>query len=102
MIARPHSRTRPIPFAVPNSTDPSPFTRAKGNTLMTVTRRSPVQVRTAATPDEVQAMFWGNGALSVQSSVTGRQYRFQGKGHSLLVDPRDVLMLRRIPDLAVG
>jgi hypothetical protein len=40
--------------------------------------------------------------LSVRSSTSGQHYRFVGHGDTQPVDPRDVLMLRRIPDLQLG
>ncbi len=100
MIARPHIRPQPIPF-----TAPSPALAAPAASWMSaspIARRSPVTARTSLNPSQVPVKFLGHGALSVQSSLTGRHYRFQGEGHLLQVDQRDVLMLGRIPDLLIG
>lgn len=40
--------------------------------------------------------FTGSGALSVQSSITGRCYRFEQPGARLVVDARDVTQLSRV------
>lgn len=53
-------------------------------------------------PSELSALYVGQGALSVRSSVTGRHYRFQGHGDSQTIDKHDMLMLKRIPDLIVS
>lgn len=66
-----------------------------------IVRRSPVMARVSDQGPTVTAKFLGNGALSVQSTESGKHYRFQGQGHCLVVDPRDMLMLGRIPDLLV-
>lgn len=50
---------------------------------------------------EASARYIGHGALSVRSSVTGRHYRFQGHGDSLVIDRNDVVLLKRISDLVV-
>jgi len=50
---------------------------------------------------EVSARYVGHGALSVRSSVTGRHYRFQGHGDSLVIDRNDVVLLKRISDLVI-
>ncbi len=50
---------------------------------------------------EVSARYIGHGALSVRSSVTGRHYRFQGHGDSLVIDRNDVVLLKRISDLVI-
>ena len=50
---------------------------------------------------EISARYIGQGALSVRSSVTGRHYRFQGHGDSLVIDRNDVVLLKRIPDLVI-
>lgn len=50
---------------------------------------------------EVSARYIGHGALSVRSSVTGRHYRFQGHGDSLVIDRHDVVLLKRISDLVI-
>jgi hypothetical protein len=50
---------------------------------------------------EVSARYIGHGALSVRSSVTGRHYRFQAHGDSLVIDRNDVVLLKRISDLVI-
>jgi hypothetical protein len=50
---------------------------------------------------EISARYVGHGALSVRSSVTGRHYRFQGHGDSLVIDRNDVVLLKRISDLVI-
>jgi hypothetical protein len=50
---------------------------------------------------EISARYIGQGALSVRSSVTGRHYRFQGHGDSLVIDRNDVVLLKRISDLVI-
>lgn len=95
MIPRPVVRPHPIPFATP--ADPAP-TPAKS---IPIVRRSPVMARMVQEGPTTTAKFLGQGALSVQSTLSGKHYRFQGHGQCLVVDPRDVLMLGRIPDLLV-
>lgn len=48
-----------------------------------------------------QATYCGQGVLSVRSSVTGRLYRFEGRGCTQAIDPRDSLVLARLSDLLV-
>ena len=50
---------------------------------------------------EISARYIGHGALSVRSSVTGRHYRFQGHGDSVVIDRNDVVLLKRISDLVI-
>lgn len=54
-----------------------------------------------STMTEISARYIGQGALSVRSSVTGRHYRFQGHGDSLVIDRNDVVLLKRITDLVI-
>ena len=101
MIARPHSHPQPIPF-----TTPAPTSAQAASSWMSssppIVRRSPVIARASVNQTQVAVKFMGQGALSVQSTLTGRHYRFQGQGHLLQVDQRDVLMLGRLPDLLIG
>lgn len=53
------------------------------------------------TLSEISACYVGHGALSVRSSVTGKHYRFQGHGDSLVIDRHDVVLLKRIADLVI-
>ncbi|MDE2593850.1 MAG: hypothetical protein KGL57_06395 [Burkholderiales bacterium] len=101
MIARPHVRPQPIPFSSPAQPS-APESLSWMNASPANARRSPVVARTGNLLPQVSVKFLGQGALSVQSTVTGRHYRFQGQGHRLQVDQRDVLMLGRIPDLLIG
>lgn len=95
MIPRPIVRPHPIPFISPSQP------AASAVKIQAIVRRSPVTARAANEGPTVTAKFLGHGALSVQSTESGRHYRFQGQGHCLVVDPRDMLMLGRIPDLLV-
>lgn len=95
MIPRPIIRPQPIPFAAP-AQPAHPSVKSQP-----IVRRSPVMARAAQEAPNTTAKFLGQGALSVQSTLSGKHYRFQGHGHCLVVDPRDVLMLGRIPDLLV-
>ena len=47
------------------------------------------------------ATYHGQGTLSVISSVTGHHYRFEGKGCTLSIDPRDRLVLGRLQELSI-
>lgn len=95
MIPRPIVRPQPIPFAAP-AQPAHPTVKHPP-----IVRRSPVMARVTADSPNTTAKFMGQGALSVQSTLSGQHYRFQGHGHCLVVDPRDALMLGRIPDLLV-
>lgn len=99
MIARLHARPQPIPYAAPAQAPALPVPSWMGSSP--IARRSPVAARGGGHGPQVTAKFLGQGALSVQSTLTGRVYRFQGQGHRLPVDPRDVLMLGRILDLLI-
>ncbi len=48
---------------------------------------------------ELSVRYLGQGALCVRSSVTGRQYRFTGHGHTLRIDKHDLMLMRRISDV---
>lgn len=112
MIARPSAQRVPIPFSAPGlgqAASPSPAAAPVVATAL-LPRRSPVTVSPVAAltpvpPAQVPtrfARFTGQGRLSVRSSTSGQHYRFVGHGDTQPVDPRDVLMLRRIPDLHLG
>lgn len=47
------------------------------------------------------AVYHGQGTLSVLSSITGHHYRFEGKGCTLTIDPRDRLVLGRLSELSI-
>lgn len=47
------------------------------------------------------AIYHGQGTLSVLSSVTGHHYRFEGRGCTLTIDPRDRLVLGRLNELSI-
>ncbi|MES2090491.1 MAG: hypothetical protein V4532_11005 [Pseudomonadota bacterium] len=92
-LKKPHSTLRPValtPAMVTThrcaSLAPSPATSTTSST---------------ASPLGPRAKYFGHGALSVRSSVTGRHYRFNGHGDTLVIDRRDHLMLLRIPDLQI-
>lgn len=108
MIARPLAPRAPIPFASPDRAVSTPsLTTRMAPAASGLPRRSPVQVPQAPEPSmhdgaTVTARFTGQGRLSVRSSVSGRHYRFSGHGDTQAVDTRDVMMLRRMPDLHVG
>lgn len=47
------------------------------------------------------AVYHGQGTLSVLSSITGHHYRFEGRGSTLTIDPRDRLVLGRLSELSI-
>ncbi len=47
------------------------------------------------------AIYHGQGTLSVLSSITGHHYRFEGRGCTLTIDPRDRLVLGRLHELSI-
>lgn len=47
------------------------------------------------------AVYHGQGTLSVLSSITGHHYRFEGRGCTLTIDPRDRLVLGRLHELSI-
>jgi hypothetical protein len=47
------------------------------------------------------AIYHGQGTLSVLSSITGHHYRFEGRGCTLTIDPRDRLVLGRLNELSI-
>ena len=47
------------------------------------------------------AVYHGHGTLSVLSSITGHHYRFEGRGCTLTIDPRDRLVLGRLTELSI-
>lgn len=47
------------------------------------------------------AIYHGQGTLSVLSSITGHHYRFEGRGCTLSIDPRDRLVLGRLNELSI-
>lgn len=104
MIARPLPRSGPIPFsqallhpqpALPPGGRPQ-SQWAHGPQL----QRAPAEATQAGAPT-AQATYCGQGVLSVCSSVTGRLYRFEGRGCTQAIDPRDSLVLARLADLQV-
>ncbi len=112
MIARPITRPRPIPFGATTVQVLSSHAGATTSASHAVTASRAVSRPRAhgASPSRgtgsqrapLLAKYLGHGALSVLSSSTGLQYRFVGHGHLLDIDPRDELMLRRLPDLWVA
>lgn len=57
---------------------------------------------TARTPrGACHAVYHGQGTLSVLSSITGHHYRFEGRGCTLTIDPRDRLVLGRLNELSI-
>lgn len=57
---------------------------------------------TARTPrGACHAIYHGQGTLSVLSSITGHHYRFEGRGCTLTIDPRDRLVLGRLSELSI-
>lgn len=110
MIARPSAQRVPIPFSAPGLGPASSPAAPPVVATALLPRRSPVTVSVGNTLPPVPAAqaptrlarFTGQGRLSVRSSTSGQHYRFVGHGDTQPVDPRDVLMLRRIPDLQLG
>ena len=116
MIARPTRRLGPIPFAN-TAMPPSLATqwRTHGQPAPWMLSQAPERsdgdgpLRHAALEQaprprgrELRATFHGHGVLSVRSSASGALYRFQGHGASLVIDPRDALLLGRLSDVHVG
>jgi len=89
------SRLSPVKAPLPACTPQPSSSSSQANTP----RRTSHANNNAMT--EVCARYVGHGALSVRSSVTGRHYRFQGHGDSLVIDRNDVVLLKRISDLVI-
>lgn len=128
MIARPLRRPGPIPFsslarALPPPSLPladlhlrsrwMPADHAEAEPLPPLQSRpaspaAPAAPATQAAPaapaatGAPQAVYHGQGVLSVRSPVTGHLYRFSGQGHTQPIDPRDRLFLSRLADLQVA
>lgn len=116
MIARPTRRLGPIPFA--NAAMPLSLAtqwRAHGQAAPWMLSHAPERPDGDGPPQdtalahaprlrgrELRATFHGHGVLSVRSSASGALYRFQGHGASLVIDPRDALLLGRLSDVHVG
>lgn len=63
---------------------------------------SPAAPATARPPrGACHAVYHGQGTLSVLSSITGHHYRFEGRGCTLTIDPRDRLVLGRLNELSI-
>ena len=66
---------------------------------------SPTQFAAPDTPrsprGSCHAVYHGQGTLSVLSSITGHHYRFEGRGCTLTIDPRDRLVLGRLNELSI-
>ncbi len=85
----------------PRSTiQPVALTPAMGTTHRCASLATDTTTKTSGT-DVLSAKYFGQGTLSIQSSGTGRHYRFNGHGDTLVIDRRDHLMLLRIPDLQI-
>ncbi|MFT3858422.1 MAG: hypothetical protein QM742_13295 [Aquabacterium sp.] len=115
------SRLSPVKAPLPASTAPRPKVvhtaqAAQRSTHAHTSMQAPKPGSTASTAHvggprhhqnngsaltEISARYIGHGALSVRSSVTGRHYRFQGHGDSLVIDRNDVVLLKRISDLVI-
>lgn len=106
MIARPLPRSGPIPFSHPPVPLPLPESaRPQSQWVKPPATRRPDTNANADAPQAggptAQATYCGQGVLSVRSSVTGRLYRFEGRGCTQAIDPRDSLVLARLADLQV-
>lgn len=129
MIARPIRRPGPIPFAPfppladrpplnkhqdarvrshwlpaansPQAAVPSPASPPSADQAASV--EAELGTRSPSRPQRggCQATYHGQGTLSVMSSVTGHHYRFEGKGCTLSIDPRDRLVLGRLQELTI-
>lgn len=65
-------------------------------------KSSATTASTARTPrGGCHATYHGQGTLSVLSSITGHHYRFEGRGCTLTIDPRDRLVLGRLNELTI-
>ena len=63
---------------------------------------SSVAVAAAATPPRrttIEFEYIGQTGLTVHGPASGRRYRFEGNGASLIIDPRDRPALARVPTL---
>lgn len=66
------------------------------------TLQGTTQASTSRTPrGGCHAIYHGQGTLSVLSSITGHHYRFEGRGCTLMIDPRDRLVLGRLNELTI-
>jgi len=103
MIARPLPRSGPIPFSLPERPALAPLAergRPRSQWAKPVAEPDPGS-QACGVDQAVQATYCGQGVLSVRSSVTGRLYRFEGRGCTQAIDPRDSLVLARLSDLLV-
>lgn len=85
--------------------------RTAGAPAASATEQTPSN--TSASPDTAHAspartprggchaVYHGQGTLSVLSSITGHHYRFEGRGCTLTIDPRDRLVLGRLNELSI-
>ena len=62
---------------------------------------SPSDEAPRSTRGGCHAVYHGQGTLSVLSSITGHHYRFEGRGCTLSIDPRDRLVLGRLSELSI-
>lgn len=102
-LATPHAAAHTLNAGRPTpGTPPHSLAAAKPKPENTA---SPAQVPapdTARSPrGSCHAVYHGQGTLSVLSSITGHHYRFEGRGCTLTIDPRDRLVLGRLNELSI-
>ena len=110
MIARPIRRSGPIPFApLPplaerslGSSPASRESRARARREQPNLTADATQAGSSRMPQAgCHAVYHGQGTLSVLSSISGHHYRFEGRGCTLSIDPRDRLVLGRLNELSI-
>lgn len=110
MIARPIRRSGPIPFApLPPLAERSLGSGLVSREARALARRVQPHVTADAPPTDpsrtppagCHAVYHGQGTLSVLSSISGHHYRFEGRGCTLSIDPRDRLVLGRLNELSI-
>lgn len=96
--AQPHNSPHNSPHNTHQGTHPGVrLAGALAPSAPTITSTPP-----GSTPSRgCHAIYHGQGTLSVLSSVTGHHYRFEGRGCTLTIDPRDRLVLGRLNELSI-
>lgn len=86
----------------------SPQHSVAASTSKPATPQQPTGTPSDTAPDTARAprgschaVYHGQGTLSVLSSITGHHYRFEGRGCTLTIDPRDRLVLGRLNELSI-
>ena len=104
ILNKPIGAPRPIalaPAILPNNHHSKTLTAAPAQPTTPRTNAQVPSTPTERRANPAQAKYFGQGTLSIRSSITGHHYRFEGHGDTLTIDSRDNLMLRRIPELQI-